>query len=133
MKASDSTNSLTALYPDEPECFVCLENANNEENEPVVHGSLLRTCGCKFMVHPKCWNQWIQDKTDFDCPICRKSSLVKLRVGIPPNPVMAVAYQEETGTWTQRHPAYCFCSVSAVVFGLLLVIVPVLIWLITKN
>lgn len=94
MKNSDSANSLTALYPDEPECFVCLESNNNEKNEPVVHGSLVRTCGCKFMVHPTCWNQWAKDKTDYDCPICRKDSLVKFR-GIPPNPVLAVVYTDE--------------------------------------
>lgn len=83
MKASDSVNSLTELTAKE-ECFICLV-VENEEGEPLVSSTLLRTCGCKFFVHPACWNVWMKDKTDYDCPICRKQSL--LRINIPPNPV----------------------------------------------
>lgn len=132
MKASDSANSLTALYPEEPECFVCLESNNNEKNEPVVHGKLLRTCGCKFMVHPTCWNEWMKGKSDFDCPICRKDSIIHFR-NIPPNPVMAVRYEEETRTWAQRNPVYFLCSKSILILCILVISVPICIWLITKN
>jgi hypothetical protein len=52
----------------------------NEKEEPLVDGSILRSCGCKFMVHPDCWNQWIKDKTEFDCPICRRESLNRLPI-----------------------------------------------------
>ncbi len=132
MKASDSANSLTALYPDEPECFVCMDSNNNEKNEPVVHSSLLRTCGCKFMVHPTCWNEWMKGKTDYDCPICRKDTLVKFR-GIPPNPVLTVVIQEDGRTWAQRNPTYFFCSTWLVVCCILCITVPLCLWLIAKN
>jgi hypothetical protein len=83
MKASDSVNSLSELTAKE-ECFICL-TAENEAGEPLVSSKLLRNCGCKFLVHPACWNVWIKDKSDYDCPICRKDSI--LRIHIPPNPV----------------------------------------------
>lgn len=81
MKNSSSTTSLTDLITvkDADECFICLEAM-----EPLVDGSLLRSCGCKFMVHPDCWNQWMKDKSDFDCPICRRDSAGK---ALPPPPL----------------------------------------------
>jgi hypothetical protein len=89
MKASDSTNSLTALNETLEEgiqtCFICIEELN-EKQEPLVDSSLLRTCGCRFKVHPECWNAWMKDKTDFDCPICRKKSLSLKRPPTPPVP-----------------------------------------------
>ncbi len=90
MKASDSTNSLTELTGRD-ECFICLSN-ENDKGEPLVSSVLLRTCGCKFFVHPECWNDWMKDKTDYDCPICRKGSL---RINIPPNPVMMIELPRE--------------------------------------
>jgi hypothetical protein len=91
MKNSDSTNSLTALNPDivaveiEPVCFICLDELN-EKKEPLVDSSMLRTCGCQFKVHPECWNLWMKDKTDYDCPICRKKSLFLGKPAVPPMP-----------------------------------------------
>ena len=84
MKPSTSTTSLTALTEQIPEntCFVCLED-KNELAEPLVESSMLRTCGCKFHVHPYCWNEWRKDKTDWDCPMCRKKSLVEGRDPTP--------------------------------------------------
>jgi hypothetical protein len=49
-----------------------------EEGEPLVDSTLLRNCGCKFSVHPACWNAWLKGKSDFDCPICHKASLQKV-------------------------------------------------------
>lgn len=86
MKASDSSNSLSSLQPNAPECFVCLEEDLKDGVEPLVSSKILRTCGCKFMVHPSCWNAWMNGKSDFDCPICRKASLS--RIPTLPNPVM---------------------------------------------
>ncbi len=86
MKASDSSNSLSSLQPNAPECFVCLEDDLKDGVEPLVSSVVLRTCGCKFMVHPSCWNAWMNGKSDFDCPICRKASLA--RIPRLPNPVM---------------------------------------------
>jgi hypothetical protein len=91
MKPSDSTNSLTELTGRD-ECFICL-SAENDKEEPLVDSRLLRTCGCKFFVHPACWNEWLKDKTDYDCPICRKESIH--RINIPPNPVLLVQIEEE--------------------------------------
>ncbi len=91
MKASDSTNSLTELTGRD-ECFICL-SVENDKEEPLVSSKLLRTCGCKFFVHPACWNEWLKDKTDYDCPICRRQSV--LRIHIPPNPVFLVEVPEE--------------------------------------
>ena len=86
MKQSSSTTSLTALTEAnlERECFICLDIAN-ESGEPLVDSSILRTCGCKFVVHPECWNKWMVGKSDWDCPICHKKSLNT--PSVPPNPV----------------------------------------------
>lgn len=86
MKQSSSTTSLTALTEAnlERECFICLDIAN-ESGEPLVTSSILRTCGCKFVVHPECWNKWMVGKSDWDCPICYKKSLNTPSVA--PNPV----------------------------------------------
>jgi E3 ubiquitin-protein ligase DOA10 len=92
MKASDSVNSLTELNPSEPSCFICL-STDIEEGEPLVDSKLLRNCGCKFHVHPACWNQWMKSKSDYDCPMCHKSSM--MRINIQPNPVLNIVYQEE--------------------------------------
>lgn len=93
MKASDSTNSLTGLTTEEqaPSCFICLAEA--DLYNPLVDSKLLRNCGCKFHVHAPCWNSWIKDKTDYDCPICRRDSM--LRIKIPPNPVSTIEWIDE--------------------------------------
>ncbi len=91
MKASDSTTSLTELTGRD-ECFICLSIENDKE-EPLVDSKLLRTCGCKFFVHPACWNEWLKDKTDYDCPICRRQSI--FRINVPPNPVFLVEMPQE--------------------------------------
>lgn len=95
MKASDSVNSLTELNPAESSdkcCFICLSE-DLEQGEPLVDSKLLRNCGCKFSVHPACWNAWMKGKSDFDCPICHKSSIKK--DGVLPNPVLAYSYDEQ--------------------------------------
>lgn len=94
MKASDSVNSLTELNPtnqEEKTCFICL-SSDLEQGEPLVDSKLLRNCGCKFSVHPACWNEWMKSKSDYDCPICHKSSMQ--RIHIPPNPVMGVSIED---------------------------------------
>ena len=91
MKASDSANSLSELVRDD--CFICLDADNNSAGEPVVSSKILRNCGCKFFVHPRCWNEWMKDKTDWDCPICHKQSVT--RIPILPNPVLAIVITEE--------------------------------------
>lgn len=83
MKSSDSSNSLAALNPDDPACFICLE-VDNELAEPLVESKNLRNCGCRFSVHPFCWNKWMESKTSYDCPICHKKSM--LETG-PPTPL----------------------------------------------
>ena len=94
MKQSDSTNSLTELTEvvTEVDCFICLEH-EDESGESLVNSNMLRTCGCKFVVHPHCWNQWIKNKSDWDCPICHKKSLQAANVA--PNPV--INFLERTG------------------------------------
>jgi hypothetical protein len=117
MKASDSVNSLTELTTHEKSCFICL-SPDPEDGEPLVDSKLLRNCGCKFEVHPACWNEWLKGKSDYDCPICRKDSM--LRIKIPPNPVMAIQYEEER----QRKPILwklIGCGVT-ITIGVLLVI-----------
>jgi hypothetical protein len=110
MKGSDSVNSLTALNPDLENqiqqedflpCFICLDEMNDRQ-EPLVPSSMLRTCGCAFKVHPACWNEWMKEKSDYDCPICRKKALT---LGKPPTPpIPAEAFQEHT----QRNYRKCF-------------------------
>lgn len=114
MKASDSVNSLTALNPDVENqnqnqnqedflpCFICLDELNDRE-EPLVPSSMLRTCGCSFKVHPACWNEWMKGKSDYDCPICRKKSLLSNKLPTPPIP--AEAFSERT----QRNYRKYFC------------------------
>jgi len=99
MKASDSVNSLTGLNTSVEEglqtCFICIEELN-EKQEPLVDSSLLRTCGCRFKVHPECWNAWMKDKTEYDCPICRKKSLSIKRPPTPPIPGVEEWPQDHT-------------------------------------
>lgn len=73
MKNSDSKNSLAELNPQEPTCFICLEEGSPDF--PLLQSSLLRSCGCKFFTHTDCWNKWRKDKTDHDCPYCGRRSL----------------------------------------------------------
>jgi hypothetical protein len=93
MKQSSSTTSLTALTEAnfERECFICIDIAN-ESGEPLVDSSILRTCGCKFVVHPECWNKWMVGKSDWDCPICHKKSLNTPSVA--PNPVLSMDVED---------------------------------------
>lgn len=120
MKASDSVNSLTELNPNEgsgPSCFICLSE-DLEQGEPLVDSKLLRNCGCRFSVHPACWNEWIKAKSDYDCPICHKASM--MRIHIPPNPVLAVAYEEEpVKRWSALKLVGCLsvCAVSGFLVG----------------
>jgi len=81
MKPSTSTTSLTELTAVTPEneCFACLE-LTHESGAALVESSKYITCGCRFHVHPVCWNQWIREKHTVSnlqfpfCPICRKNS-----------------------------------------------------------
>jgi len=118
MKASDSVNSLTELNKEEKSCFICLDE-QIDSGEPLVDSKLLRNCGCKFSVHPACWNEWMKDKSDYDCPICRKDSM--LRIKIPPNPVLAIVYYEEQPQYRRKlwHALGCFL---ATVMGCMLIV-----------
>lgn len=119
MKASDSANSLTGLTEaqEEKSCFICLESDINERGEPLVDSKLLRNCGCRFAVHPACWNRWMKNKSDYDCPICQKDSM--LRIKIPPNPVLSMAYHEE-GTRRSLLKPICGCVLVSVATGFLI-------------
>lgn len=119
MKASDSVNSLTELTEVEKSCFICLETDINSKGEPLVDSKILRNCGCRFHVHPACWNEWLKDKSDYDCPICRKDSM--LRIKVPPNPVMSVVYQEHQDPRRNRIWHACVCLFFAIV-GIILVV-----------
>ncbi len=120
MKASDSVNSLTELTVDEKTCFICLET-HHESGEPLVDSKLLRTCGCVFAVHPTCWNAWLKGKSDYDCPICRKASL--LRIKVPPNPVMNLVYEEERRPRYPAMPIAICCGVSVLASILLTAVI----------
>ena len=73
MKMSYSGNSLSDLSQNDPTCLICLE-LTTEMNEPLINGTLLRACGCHFLVHPSCWNTWLlTGKEEYDCPICRRA------------------------------------------------------------
>jgi hypothetical protein len=100
MKASDSVNSLTELNKsqDQNTCFICLEE--DTLGNVLVSSQILRNCGCRFFVHTSCWNEWIKNKTDYDCPICHKSSMLKIH--IPPNPVLVFEYQPPQNTTKRR-------------------------------
>ncbi len=122
MKASDSTNSLTGLTEvKERECFICLEDDQAGYN-PLVQSKILRNCGCLFYVHPKCWNEWIKDKTDYDCPICRKDSI---KLNIRPNPVLEF---EAHSTEQVRMPKLVFVCVlfGAIAAGVM--ITAIVLW-----
>ena len=117
MKASDSVNSLTELNKEEKSCFICLDE-QIDSGEPLVDSKLLRNCGCKFSVHPACWNEWMKDKSDYDCPICRKDSM--LRIKIPPNPVLAIVYQEEQQRQRKNIWKFAACIVVMGISGVLI-------------
>ena len=123
MKASDSTNSLSALNPDVEQgvdsvCFICLEEMH-ENGEPLVDSSLLRTCGCQFKVHPVCWNAWMKDKTEWDCPICRKKSVNQKR---PPVPIFQAVQEWQDQQEFSRKRIYVFIAiVLAIIFSSVLI------------
>lgn len=102
MKASESANSLTGLTDqvevqiEDNACFICLDELN-DTGEPLVDSSMLRTCGCRFKVHPACWNEWMKGKTDYDCPICRKKSLTTGKPPVPQMPVSEWPMERERG------------------------------------
>ena len=121
MKASDSTNSLSALNPDpeqanSSECFICLDT-EHESGEPLVDSSLLRNCGCQFKVHPICWNQWMKDKTEWDCPICRKKSVASNK---PPTPIF-VAVEEWSQQRREKKYKYMFAIVILLIMAGILI------------
>ncbi len=119
MKGSDSTNSLTELTGKD-ECFICL-TTENDKGEPLVSSKLLRTCGCKFFVHPECWNIWIKDKSDYDCPICRKQSM--LRIHIPPNPIFYVEDYDRHSRRSNRRPCVAPVAITCILlFGIAIVL-----------
>lgn len=113
MKGSDSTNSLSELTAIQ-DCFICLA-AENELGEPLVSSKLLRNCGCRFYVHPACWNIWIKEKSDFDCPICHKASM--LRISIPPNPVLTIEIPRERKRRFGLNKAQLCAFLSVIAFG----------------
>ena len=119
MKASDSTNSLTELTQGEKSCFICLETDMNRQGEPLVDSKLLRSCGCHFQVHPACWNEWLKEKSDYDCPICRKDSM--LRIKIPPNPVLNLVYHEQQDPQRNRIWKTCVC-LTCITIAIVLVV-----------
>jgi hypothetical protein len=93
----------------------------NDTGEPLVSSKLLRTCGCKFFVHPACWNVWIKDKSDYDCPICRKQSM--LRINIPPNPVFYVEdYQAHSRRPSRRGFITPLAICGLLLFGIAIVL-----------
>jgi len=120
MKASDSVNSLTGLNETQNtnQCFICLEEANLDS--PLVDSTLLRNCGCRFYVHSECWNVWIQNKTDFDCPICHRASMLK--INIPPNPVLVFQEQIPQETNERRKRIVYF-----IMFALVLIVSSIII------
>jgi E3 ubiquitin-protein ligase DOA10 len=122
MKASDSVNSLTELNPHEKSCFICL-SSDLEEGEPLVDSKLLRNCGCNFAVHPACWNEWMKDKSDYDCPICRKDSM--MRIKIPPNPVLVFSTREEPRPFCSLLKAAA-CLVFTV--GAICLVIAIVLW-----
>lgn len=113
MKASDSVNSLTELttHQEQNTCFICLEE--DTIGFPLVHSKLLRNCGCRFYVHANCWNVWIQNKTDYDCPICHKESI---KINIPPNPVLVFQEQLDVPQQTRRKKIILFVVFMIVIF-----------------
>ena len=125
MKASDSHTSLDALNQSDPVCFICLDE-RGPSDEPLVDSKLLRNCGCKFSVHPVCWNLWLQKKSDFDCPICHKESIRKIHIS--PNPVIEHAFAYERDHATNRNLngkryAFLICiSISIFVIFLLAIL-----------
>jgi hypothetical protein len=117
MKQSESINSLTELTGSQEQntCFICLEEASLDS--PLVDSKLLRNCGCRFFVHPDCWNAWMKNKTDFDCPICHKASMLKIH--IPPNPILP--YHEEPRPPTrQRIIASSICILFLIGAGFMI-------------
>lgn len=122
MKGSDSTNSLTELTEvvSDVECFICLE-LQNDLQEPLVDSKLLRTCGCKFLVHPACWNSWMKNKSDWECPICRRQSINTTH--IVPNPVIDFAqetyYPEHN---TRGNKGYYYFMAIIILFSIVMII-----------
>lgn len=124
MRASDSTNSLTGLKEsvstnsladlplDENTCFICI-TVDNELGEPLVNSSMLRTCGCRFYVHPYCWNLWMKGKSDFDCPICHKKSITDTKRF--PTPTQVFVAQNPLPEEEPNHNSRCIIGICSAI------------------
>ncbi len=119
MKGSDSTNSLTELTgkSDDNTCFICLEESSL--GYPLVDSKILRNCGCRFHVHTDCWNTWIKNKTDYDCPICHRASALK--INIPPNPVLAFEEPNPPSNLQIRRLGCCLIASLAIGVSVLII------------
>ena len=116
MKASDSVNSLTELTQEKNTCFICLDE--DVIGLPLVSSKLLRNCGCTFYVHAPCWNEWMKSKTDFDCPICHKASMLKIH--IPPNPALPYEDEREPVNFRKRI-LYCASLIIIIIASIVLI------------
>lgn len=124
MKHVDSKTSLAELNLEDPTCFVCLETSNEE---PVVPSKMLRNCGCAFVVHPTCWNEYMKGKSDYDCPICRKKSYFSDR---PPTPLQEfLAANPEPEPELSHRKTY----IQIIAFSVLAIIAITLFFILTKN
>ena len=87
MKQSLSTTSLTALSEvlPEMECFICLET-----EKPLIHSSIQGLCDCKYAYHIDCWYKWVKSKHGWECPMCHKTSVVKIVIREEPIRVEAI-------------------------------------------
>jgi hypothetical protein len=65
----------------------------------------------------------MKDKTDYDCPICRKDSM--MRIKIPPNPVLVFAHHDEPRPVSM---VFKVATCLVVTVGAILLVIAIVFW-----
>jgi len=115
MKASSSSNSLMNLELDK-ECFICLDSTQNMVGEHVMHPFIIKQCGCKFTVHPRCWREWMRARNM--CPICRRPITIR---ATPPTAIV-VEIEEDDSIQKRFFILFTLCIIITIILVVVFIV-----------
>jgi hypothetical protein len=97
------------------ECFICLDSTPNMVGEHVMHPFIIKQCGCKFTVHPRCWREWMRARNM--CPICRRPITIRA------TPPTAIVVEVEDTEIIQKNSIICMITCIVIVLVITLVFI----------